>query len=100
MYFVGDKTMSITLREVTVKNFKDCIELEVAEGQKKFVATNARSIALSKVAPYLIPLAVYSEEEMVGFSLSGRDEGSKKYHIVRLMIGTKFQGNGFGKAAT
>jgi len=32
--------------------------------------------------------------------LSGRDDESKKYYIVRLMIGEKFQMKGFGKAAT
>ena len=43
---------------------------------------------------------VYSGDEMVGFTLHGKDPKSKKYYIVRLMIGEKFQRKGFGKQAT
>lgn len=58
------------------------------------------SIAQSKIYPYLIPLAAYSDEELVGFTLYGKDPESKKYYIVRLMIDERFQGKGFGKLAT
>lgn len=92
--------MSISLRKVTKDNFKNCIDLKVSDDQKLFVATNVTSIAQSKVYPYLIPLAVYNDEEIVGFSLHGQAPESKNYYIVRLMIDEKFQGNGFGKKAT
>ncbi|MDQ3635590.1 MAG: GNAT family N-acetyltransferase [Acidobacteriota bacterium] len=92
--------MSISLREITEKNFNDCIKLKVAEDQKNFVATNLMSIAQSKVYPFGIPSAVYNDEELVGFTLYGQDPESKKYYIVRLMIDEKFQGKGFGKQAT
>ena len=92
--------MSVTLRKITNDNFEDCVKLKVAEDQKKFVATNVMSIAESKVSPYLIPLAVYNDEEIVGFTLHGQDPESKNYYIVRLMIDKKFQGKGFGKQAT
>lgn len=90
----------ISLREITEDNFGECIKLKVAEDQKKFVATNVMSIAQSKVYPYFIPLAVYNDEEMVGFTLHGKNPESKKYYIVRLMIDEKFQGKGFGKLVT
>ena len=92
--------MSVTLREITNNNFEDCVKLKVSENQKKFVATNVMSIAESKVSPNLIPLAVYNDEEIVGFTLHGQDPKSKKYYIVRLMIDENFQGKGFGKQAT
>ncbi len=92
--------MSISLREITEENFERCVKLKVADNQKKFVATNVLSIAESKVSPYLIPLAVYNDDEMVGFTLHGKDPKSKKYYIVRLMIDEKIQGKGFGKLAT
>ena len=92
--------MIISLREVTIDNFKECVDLEVAEDQKMFVSSNVNSIAFSKVAPHYSPLAIYSDEELVGFTLSGRDGESKKYYIARLMIGEKFQGKGFGRATT
>jgi diamine N-acetyltransferase len=90
----------IKLREITIDNYEECLELKVAEGQKKFVTTNVKSIADSKIHSYLVPLAVYDDEKMVGFTLHGKDPASKNYHIVRLMIDERFQGNGYGKGAT
>ncbi len=92
--------LSISLREVTKENFDECIELDVADSQKRFVGRNVNSIAESKVFPHLIPLAVYKGDELVGFSLHGKDPESKKYWIVRLMIGESFQGRGFGNEMT
>lgn len=92
--------MSVSLQEITAKNFDDCIKLKVAENQKLFVANNLMSIAQSKVYPFGIPSAVYNGEELVGFTLYGQDPESKKYYIVRLMIDENFQGKGFGKQAT
>lgn len=92
--------MAILLKEITAENFKDCVNLKVAESQKNFVGSNMKSIAESKVYPYLIPLAVYDDEELVGFTLHGKDPESNKYWIVRLMVGENFQGKGYGKAAT
>lgn len=92
--------MTLDLREVTSENFRECVNLKVADSQKTFVASNVMSIAQSKVSPYLIPLAVYNGDEMVGFTLHGKDPNDEKYYIVRLMIDEKFQGNGYGKQAT
>jgi diamine N-acetyltransferase len=91
--------MSILLKEITRDNFSECINLKTAEGQERFVAPNVRSIAESKVEPYLVPLAVYQNDKMVGFTLYGRDPEDGSYHIVRLMIDAKYQGKGFAKEA-
>ena len=92
--------MSISLREITKNNYDACLKLKVTEDQKTFVATNVKSIADSKIYPYLIPSAVYADEELVGFTLHGKDPESKKYYICRLMIDENFQGRGFGKLTT
>jgi diamine N-acetyltransferase len=92
--------MSVSLREVDEYNFWQCINLKVADEQTNFVAPNVRSIAESKVFPYLVPQAIYADEELIGFALYGRDLESGNYWIVRLMIDEKFQGKGYGKAAT
>ncbi len=92
--------MNVSLREITLDNFTDCVNLKVAEDQKYFVSTNVMSIALSKVASYLVPLAVYDDDKLVGFTLHGKNPKSKKYYISRLMIDEKFQGKGFGKQTT
>lgn len=92
--------MNVTLREITPENFKECINLKVAEGQKNFVAPNVTSIAQSKIYPTVEPFAVYNDDELVGFVMFGLDIEDDRYYLVRLMIAEKFQGKGFGKAAT
>ena len=92
--------MNVSLREITPKNFKECINLKVAEDQKMFVAPNVTSIAQSKIYPTVEPFAVYNDDELIGFVMFGLDIEDNRYYLVRLMIDEKFQGKGFGKAAT
>lgn len=92
--------MKISFHEITSDNYEQVVALEVKPDQSRYVAANVRSIADSKVYPYLVPLAIYDAETLVGFALYGRDPLTKKYWIVRLMIGSEFQGNGLGHAAT
>jgi diamine N-acetyltransferase len=92
--------MTVELREITPENFKECIELKVADGQEKFVAPNVYSIAQAKIYPTANPFAVYDGEQMVGFVMFGFDTDDERFYLVRLMIDGKFQGKGYGKAAT
>ena len=92
--------MNITLREITPQNFRQCIDLKVADGQENFVAANVMSIAQAKIYPTANPLAVYHEDEMVGFVMYGFDTDEEHFYLGRLMIDAQYQGKGFGKAAT
>lgn len=92
--------MSISLREITPENFKECINLNVSEAQTNFVASNLMSIAQAKIYPTANPFAVYAGEKLVGFVMYGFDEDDQHFYLGRLMIDEKHQGKGFGKAAT
>jgi len=50
------------LREITQKNFKECIRLKVAPDQESYVADNTYSLAQTKVNPLLTPLAIYDSK--------------------------------------
>lgn len=91
---------NVSLREITPDNFSEVIDLDVAADQKLFVAPNVKSIAQAKVYPTAVPLAVYDDEQMVGFVMYAYDTDEKKYYLVRLMIDARHQGKGYGKAAT
>ena len=91
--------MSVSLREITPANFKECVNLKVGEAQRTFVAPNVMSIAQSKIYPTVSPMAVYAGEEMVGFAMFGLDEDDGRFYLVRLMIDEKQQGKGYGRAA-
>lgn len=90
----------VRLEPVTPQNFKECINLKVSEAQTNFVATNLMSIAQSKIYPTANPCAVYAGEQIVGFVMYGFDEDDEHFYLGRLMIDEKYQGKGYGKAAT
>jgi len=88
----------VNLKPITIDNFWDVVSLKVGKDQN-FVASNAISIAQSKVEPSLIPLAIYSDQTLVGFLMYGIDPDDGNYWIVRLMVDEKHQRNGYGKKA-
>jgi diamine N-acetyltransferase len=91
--------MGVTLREITMDNFIECIKLEVTEDQKRFVATNVFSLAEAKADGVSHPLAICADDRMVGFIMFDFEPKEGRGDISRLMIDTRFQGNGYGRAA-
>jgi diamine N-acetyltransferase len=91
--------MTIALREITRDNWLPCVRLKVAPEQELFVASNGVSLAQSKYESEWIPLAVYSEDEMVGFVMYGVSPDEGKHWILRVMVDRRYQGHGFGREA-
>lgn len=89
----------ITLKEIDRNNFFDVIKLKVAEEQSDFVASNMFSLAQAKAFPECVCLAIYHDDVLVGFTMYCIDEEDKEYWIYRLMIDSKHQSKGYGKAA-
>ena len=79
--------------------------LAVAEGQQRFVAGNAVSLAQALFAPEAWYRAVYVSEEIAGFimlsdeSLRAVPPENPQVSVWRFMIDAKFQGRGIGRAA-
>ena len=95
----------VHLRKVTLDNFQECISLEVKENQKEFLATNVKSLAQAYVNPNLFPFAIYDgavmgyiqpQLPMIGFVMYEIVGGIG--FILRLMIDSKYQQQGYGKA--
>ena len=89
----------ITFRNIDYNNFLEIIELHVYENQRDFLTSNAVSIAQSKVQPECLPLAIYSDEKAVGFTMYGIDRRDKQYWIYKFMIDRRYQSKGLGKVA-
>ncbi len=89
--------MSIELREITMANFYECINLKLKKEQENFVASNTYSLAEAKADNVSIPLAIYHNDKMIGFTMFWFDEKNEMGWIDRLMIDEKYQKNGFGK---
>lgn len=84
--------MNITLQPITADNFGQAINLKVTPEQESFVASNVLSLAQSKFYPFLIPVAIYEGEEMVGFLMYMLDEEDGRYWLTRLMVAPERQG--------
>lgn len=89
----------IKLREITAENFWEIIDLNVSPEQQELVASNAVSIAQAKVQPECVPLAIYSDEEPVGFVMYCVDRDDDEYWLYRLMIDQRHQRKGYGRQA-
>lgn len=89
----------ITLQEINAKNFWDIVELNVHSKQKELVTSNAVSIAQAKVQPECVPLAIFNDDQPVGFVMYCVDRDDNEYWIYRLMVDMRFQGKGYGRQA-
>ncbi len=91
-------TPNITLRDVTLANARECIQLQVAPSQAQFVASNAASLVQSKFEAHWLTKAIYNDDVMVGFVMYGCDP-EFGWGVLRLMIDAAYQGRGYGRAA-
>jgi diamine N-acetyltransferase len=96
--------MNIYLKEIDESNFEECVLLTTNKENKhfigeEFVASNAYSIAQSKIEQGWIIKAIYAEDAIVGFTMYGYCYEDKYYELCRMMIDHKYQGKGYGKAA-
>ena len=91
---------AVELREITADNWDQCVRLEVAEDQREMVDSNAISIAESRYHPWMLPLALYHGDEMVGFTMFSiyPDPRMPRFWVHRFMIDHRFQGRGYGRA--
>lgn len=102
---VGDKPgptreSVVSLREVTRDSVVAICRLQVAEGQRQFVATNAISIAQAHFEGEKAWFrGIYADETPVGFVMLYEDSEKPEYYLWRFMIDERFQKLGFGAKA-
>lgn len=101
----------ISLRKITLENRRAMFNLEVAEEQRQYVASNLSSVAscyvLSVNGGHPYPFIIYADEQPVGFvmityGITGYEEPSlakDNYCILRLMIDKQHQHKGYGREA-
>lgn len=90
---------SVTLREITAETLEAILKLEVSDEQKKFVASNAVSIAQAHFSPQAWFRAIYASDVPVGFVMLYLDQDTPMYGIWRLMIDKAQQRKGYGQEA-
>jgi len=89
----------IELRELNKSNYRDILNLKVAENQTKFVATNAHSLAQALFHETAWYRGIYVEDTAVGFVMLDLDRQKPEYYLWRYMIDSRFQRKGYGLQA-
>ena len=89
----------INLREITSKNLKSIIDLNVKEEQKDYVALNSVSIAQGHYSKSAWFKGIFYDDRPVGFVMLDLIEEENKCFLWRFMIDREYQGKGFGKIA-
>ena len=75
------------------------LELRVAKGQRRFVASNAVSIAQAHFSPEAWFRAIHAGETPVGFLMMSVNLEHGEYYLWRFMIDARHQGKGYGRRA-
>ena len=94
----------IELKLVDESSFQAVLDLKISEADERarFVAPNVRSLAdawLYRKNEDVFPMAIYWDEQVVGFLLLEIDKDEAEYFIWRIMIGQQYQGKGYGRKA-
>jgi diamine N-acetyltransferase len=91
--------MPIMLKPLGAAERAKVLELEVFPSQLEFIASNAKSIEEADEGDHCVPLAIYADDEPVGFAMYALDPDDGNYWIYRLMIDQRHQRHGYGRKA-
>jgi len=91
--------IKVTLREITEETVNTILALDVADNQKGFVATNAKSIAQAYFCENAWFRAIYADETPVGFVMLYIDTEKPEYFLWRFMIDKNHQKKNYGLQA-
>lgn len=89
----------IHFKMITTENFHACIQLDTGIDEQ-YLMPIVDQIALSYVYPTKIPLAIYDDDQLIGFvSYEIDEEPEKAYDILVIVIDRRLQGQGYGTKA-
>lgn len=86
----------IKLKTIDKNNWELCTTLKPKQDQEHFIAPNVYSIAEAQFLNGFSSMAIYKEEDMIGYTLFGLDPDDNNYWIYRFMIDERYQGKGYG----
>lgn len=87
----------IVLKPITERNWYACTQLEVSNEQKAVFPVPVVYWLAESAYCGMTPLAIYADEELVGFTVYAVDPEDGSYWIMAYMIDQKYQNRGFGR---
>lgn len=90
---------SLTLRPVSSDNWRLVAALKVTAEQRQFVAEPTYYLALCCYGTIWKPLAIYLDEQVIGFLMWGIDPADGSCWFGGFIIDHLYQGHGYGRQA-
>ncbi|WP_461611044.1 GNAT family N-acetyltransferase [Cytobacillus kochii] len=86
-------------KDIDVTNEFNVRNIKLKSGQEKFIETVDECLNEANAHREWHPVAIYLDEEMIGFAMYGSFGPNKETWIDRIMIDENYQGKGYGKTA-
>jgi histidinol dehydrogenase len=98
------RAVAFSVRPVDADNLAEVMKLEVAAGQRRFVATVPVSLAQVAYSPAGRAVAMFDGDEAVGMMLlydmrQDKDQPAEQLYVWRLLVDARHQGRGYGRLA-
>jgi diamine N-acetyltransferase len=89
----------VTLHPIDRDNWREVAKLEVTESQREFVAEPLYYLALCNYGQLWQPLAIYWDEQVIGFMMWAVDSEDGSCWLGGILIDKKHQRQGYGRKA-
>ncbi|WP_042148500.1 GNAT family N-acetyltransferase [Paucisalibacillus sp. EB02] len=90
---------NVHFRDIDDSNESIVRNIKLKPGQENFIETVDACLKEANTYSEWHPVAIYDDEEIVGFAMYGSFGPNKDTWIDRIMIDEKYQGKGFGRIA-
>ncbi|MCC2409114.1 GNAT family N-acetyltransferase [Bacillus sp. FSL W8-0519] len=90
---------NVHFRDIDDTNEFKVRNINLRSGQEKFIETIDECLNEANTYHEWHPVAIYYDEEIIGFAMYGSFGPNKDTWIDRIMIDEKYQGKGYGKIA-
>lgn len=92
--------MKTEIKKVSPENLQAVLDLRVASDQTSYIESTAQCPEEAQECSFYIPVALYAEDEPVGFAMYGffpGEEPSGRVWLDRFLIDRQHQGRGLGR---
>ncbi|WP_161878032.1 GNAT family N-acetyltransferase [Alkalibacterium sp. MB6] len=91
--------LTVSIKEIDKSNESEVRKVRLKPDQETFIESVDECLKEASEYPEWQPVAIYSDDKVVGFAMYGSFGPNKDTWIDRIIIDKQYQGRGIGKAA-